>query len=59
MPKAKKDRLKFDGEFLACHPHADEYVEHDGVTPYRVTGMGRTAVLSENLASVCSPRFRW
>ena len=34
MPKSKKDSTKFDPEFLARHPHADEYVEHDGVTPY-------------------------
>ena len=34
MPKSNKDSTKFDPEFLARHPHADEYVEHDGVTPY-------------------------
>ena len=34
MPKSNKDSTKFDPAFLARHPHADEYVEHDGVTPY-------------------------
>ena len=33
MTKAKKPP-KMDGAFLARHPHADEYVDHDGVTPY-------------------------